>query len=275
MKKLFECAISLLMILALLAGCGYAVGSGEPQAVVRGDTMIIRVPVDWLRAELSAGRLENNDLFGVEEPEIPLEHFNEIFNYARLYLGSGAAKFLKDCADGEAKAATGYWATAYPADFERIMAQQYADGAWYTVVRMKDGEGRDGRLFVDGSKYTLKMKKNMLLTDVPVCDSEEIFVSVEDAGGEDPEVSGSGIDVYEVFGQYLAVAKAPYRDEKTLGRASMLLNGRRLETVTNGKLAGYRDGGGNAVYCTLLTEDEVYLLPFGVGMEIVYDPFTY
>lgn len=260
-----------ILILCLLSVFAFA--EEEPQAVLRGKTLIVRIPYEWLKARCDDGTLEGWAAFGADTDEVPLEQLDVIWRLARGHLGSRALDFVADCMDGEAAPVDGYWALGYTGGAKDvIMTQQAIDDAWYTISRL-DGNGLPETLHCDGSRYRLDMRDGMLRMEGEIYDCTQMDIEIVKQNGLAPVFSKDGIEVFEVFDRYLAVVTQKIADKNTLWNACAIINGEKMRIEAANSCAGYRDGDGNGVFCFFITPSEFESLKIGGGITMVYDPF--
>lgn len=272
---LFTCALAEAELPEFFVPIGDFAAAEQPEAAVRGRTLIVKIPESWLKARFDDGTISDAGVWGDLTTEVPLQKLDVLFGYAHRYLGTQDLNFVADCMDGQAAPMDGFWATGYPGDSASfIMTQQYMDGAWYTITRLGADKKLPDKLYCDGRKYLFEMNDGVMRMEQTIFGCNEIDPEVLEMNDLAPVFSKDGLEVFTVFDHYLAVVTQKDTDDDALGCARVRINGENMETVTGGSgVSGYRSKAGDAVYCFFITEAELEVLKAGAGCALIYDPF--
>lgn len=264
--------ISAALVLMLLSGAGAA--SEKPvQAAVRGNTAVVAVPYEWMHERCSR-----------EYPEYPpgkrtpyfqsrLEVVDE--NWLAENLPEGTVEGMEKAVgltDGGA-----YYldidmlisSSAEHAETDRLpMSVRFIDNAWYLVFRQKE-------MNVDNScRYSVRQvywgeKIEVVHHWGDLIPEEEIDVSrFKGSAAYETQSDNLSISVFEAIGANIAVIEEKNADKNLISQVKLMLPG-----GATAEISGYMDGK-NAVYCCVLSDQEMQLLKDGASIQLLRNHLT-
>lgn len=266
MKRVISAALALMLL------SGPCSAAQKPvQAAVRGNTAVVAVPYDWMYERCSKEYPEYPPGQRTPSFQSSLEVADE--NWLDRNLTEDELQQLQiDHVDGEA-----YYldidmlisSSAEHAETDRLpMSVRFIDDTWYLVFRQKE-------MNIDAAcRYSVRQvywgdRIEVVHHWGDLIPEAEIDVSrFKGSAAYETQSGNLSISVFEAVGANIAVIEEKNADKNLISQVEF-----KLPDGSFTRLSGYLDGK-NAVYCCILSDQEMQLLKDGASVQLQRNHLT-